>query len=228
MDFSLLEQKLSVTFNDKKLLKQAFIHRSFLNENKSEALEHNERLEFLGDAVLELASTVFLYKKYPDKDEGYLTALRSAVVNAQFLSQVAVKLGMEEFLLLSHGERKDKGKARQYILANTMEAFIGALYLDQGFAPTATFIEQHIMSDIERVVAEESFIDAKSKFQEKAQDVSGVTPIYRVAKESGPDHDRRFVMAVYIGNEKIADGEGKSKQEAEQKAASKALQVKGW
>src|SRR5581483_3959414 len=133
MDFGLFEKKIGITFKNKALLKQAFIHRSYLNENKGTNLEHNERLEFLGDAVLELISTVFLFKKYPLSHEGDLTAYRSALVNAMTLSEVASGLGMEDFLLLSHGESKDKGKARQIILANTMEALIGAVYLDQGY-----------------------------------------------------------------------------------------------
>ncbi|MCR4311626.1 MAG: ribonuclease III, partial [Candidatus Taylorbacteria bacterium] len=192
------------------------------------ALEHNERLEFLGDAVLELIATHFLYNKYPDKTEGDLTSYRSALVNAITLSEVATKLGMNDFLLLSRGETKDTGRARQYILANTMEAFIGALFLDQGYAVTSTFVEKYVLSLIDDIVAKKSWLDAKSFFQEKAQEVDGITPSYAVLKEVGPDHDKHFTVAVEIGRERVALGEGKSKQEAEQDAAKKGLEAKGW
>ena len=216
MDFSKFEDQLGIYFKNKSLLQTAFTHRSFINENRKNGLEHNERLEFLGDAVLELISTHFLYNKYPDKTEGDLTSYRSALVNAVTLSEVAQKLGMNEFLLLSRGEAKDMGRARQYILANTMEAFIGALFLDQGYEVTDTFIRKYILSLIDDIVAKKSWLDAKSFFQEKAQEIDGITPSYTVLKETGPDHDKHFTVAVEIGREKIATGEGKSKQEAEQ------------
>ena len=228
MDFSKFEDQLGIYFKNKSLLQTAFTHRSFINENRKNGLEHNERLEFLGDAVLELISTHFLYNKYPDKTEGDLTSYRSALVNAVTLSEVAQKLGMNEFLLLSRGEAKDMGRARQYILANTMEAFIGALFLDQGYEVTDTFIRKYILSLIDDIVAKKSWLDAKSFFQEKAQEIDGITPSYTVLKETGPDHDKHFTVAVEIGREKIATGEGKSKQEAEQDAARKGLEAKGW
>ncbi len=228
MDFSLFEKNIGINFTEKRLLKQAFIHRSYLNENKGINLEHNERLEFLGDAVLELISTVFLYKKYPTKHEGDLTAYRSALVNAVTLSEVASKLGMEQFLLLSHGESKDKGKARQIILANTMEALIGAIYLDQGYDVTEKFVHDNVLYMIDTVVASGSFVDSKSHFQEKAQEFAGVTPSYKVLKENGPDHDKHFTVGVFLRDEKVAEGDGKSKQEAEQKAATAAIQAKSW
>ncbi len=235
MDFSPFEKTLNISFNDKGLLKQAFTHRSYINENKGTKgagrdgeLEHNERLEFLGDAVLELISTVFLYKKYSKSDEGELTAYRSALVNAVNLAAVAAKLGMEDYLLLSHGEQKDKGKARMYILANTIEAFIGALYLDQGYDVAEKFIADHVLSLIDEIVAHRLWVDAKSFFQEKAQDVEGVTPLYKVLKENGPDHDKSFTIGVYLRDKKIGEGAGKSKQEAEQVAARDALKAKGW
>lgn len=228
MDFTELEKKIGYTFGNRDVLKQAFIHRSYLNENRHERLSHNERLEFLGDAVLELASTTYLYEKYQKADEGLLTAYRSALVNAVNLSEVAGDIGLEEFLLLSHGESRDKGKARQYILANTIEALIGAIYLDGGYDAAFEFVRKFIMSKIEAIVESGAFIDAKSLFQEKAQEHEGQTPVYKSVKEVGPDHDKRFVMGVYLANEKVAEGEGKSKQEAEQQAANKALKARDW
>jgi len=228
MDFSKFEDQLGIFFKNKSLLQTAFTHRSFINENRKGALEHNERLEFLGDAVLELVATHFLYNKYPDKTEGDLTSYRSALVNAVTLSEVATKLGMNEFLLLSKGEAKDTGRARQYILANTMESFIGALFLDQGYSVADTFIKKYILSLIDDIVAKKSWLDAKSFFQEKAQEVEGITPSYIVLKEDGPDHDKHFTVAVEIGNDKVATGEGKSKQEAEQSAAQNGLKAKRW
>ncbi len=228
IDFAELEAVIGVSFQDKNLLRQAFVHRSYLNENKSERIDHNERLEFLGDAVLELISTVFLYKKFPTKQEGDLTAYRSALVNAVNLAEVAVELGIDKYLLLSRGEAKDTGKARQYILANTMESLIGAMYLDQDYAVVEQFVIRAVMSRIDHVIETGAFIDAKSLFQERAQEHTSITPSYKVIREVGPDHDKKFIMAVYIGTEKIAEGEGKSKQEAEQAAAHKGLKVKGW
>ena len=228
MDFSKFEDRIGIFFKNKGLLQTAFTHRSYINENRKGSTEHNERLEFLGDAVLELISTHFLYNKYPDKTEGDLTSYRSALVNAVTLSEVASKLGMNEFLLLSRGEAKDMGRARQYILANTMEAFIGALFLDQGYDVTAGFIKKYVLSLIDDIVAKKSWLDAKSFFQEKAQEVEGITPSYVVLKEDGPDHDKHFTVAVEIGRERVAVGEGQSKQEAEQKAAEQGLKKKEW
>ncbi|MEI6346187.1 MAG: ribonuclease III [bacterium] len=228
MDFSVFEQIIGVTFKDKALLRQAFVHRSFINENKGSQSEHNERLEFLGDAVLELISTVYLYKKYPQSNEGELTAYRSSLVNAVNLADVAAKLQMEKFLLLSHGESKDKGKARQYILANTIEALIGAIYLDQGYQVTEKFLSKNVLYLIDDIVENKAWIDAKSLFQEKAQEVDGVTPLYKVIREDGPDHDKSFTVGLFIRDKKIAQGEGKSKQEAEQEAAKEGVKVRGW
>ncbi len=228
MDFSVFEQIIGITFKDKALLRQAFVHRSYINENKGAQSEHNERLEFLGDAVLELISTVYLYKKYPQNNEGELTAFRSALVNAVNLAEVAAKLQMEKFLLLSHGESKDKGKARQYILANTIEALIGAIYLDQGYEVTEKFLTKNVLYLIDDIVEKKAWIDAKSLFQEKAQEVDGVTPLYKVIREDGPDHDKSSTVGLFIRDKKIAQGEGKSKQEAEQEAAKEGVRVKGW
>ncbi|MEO8637429.1 MAG: ribonuclease III [Candidatus Taylorbacteria bacterium] len=228
MDFEQFEKKIGVSFKNKGLLKQAFTHRSFINENKRMTLEHNERLEFLGDAVLELVSTVYLYKKYPNKNEGDLTSYRSALVNAIILSSIAVELNMDDFLLLSKGESKDKGKARQIILANTMEALIGAIFLDQGYKEAENFINKYITPHIDDIVVKGTWIDAKSLFQEKSQEIEGITPMYKVSKELGPDHDKFFTVGVYLRDALIASGDGKSKQEAEQKAAENGLKKKGW
>ncbi len=228
MDFSKFESIAGVEFKEKALLKQAFTHRSYINENRSLKLGHNERLEFLGDAVLELVVTDFLYKKYPDMDEGELTSLRSALVNADTCSAVATTLGANDFLLLSKGESKDLGRARQYILANTLEAIIGAIYLDKGLDSAKEFVEKHIIVLTAGIVEKGSWIDAKSKFQEKAQENVATTPSYKTIKESGPDHDKKFVVGVYIGNELYGEGEGKSKQDAEQAAAQSALANKAW
>ena len=217
-----------MSFKDKRLLEQAFIHRSYINENTGSKLSHNERLEFLGDAVLELVVTDHLYKKYPDRDEGSLTAYRSALVNAVIIGEVAGTLGMNEYLLLSKGEMKDSGRARSYILANTYESFVGALYLDQGYTIARDFIAHTLFGKIDQIVAQKLWRDAKSLVQEKAQEHINVTPDYKVISESGPDHDKHFTVAIFFGKNKIAEGRGHSKQEAEQSAARAALEVKEW
>jgi ribonuclease-3 len=228
MDFSTFEDKVQIKFRDAGLLKQAFTHRSYLNENRASGLEHNERLEFLGDAVLELVTTDYLYKRFPEMDEGQLTSLRSALVNWDSCAQAAEALGMNDYLLLSKGESKDTGRARQYILANTMEALIGAIYVDQGFDAAKDFILKHITPLADTILAKGSWIDAKSSFQTQAQEHEGITPTYKTLRETGPDHDKHFVIGVYLNNDKIGEGEGKSKQDAEQEAAKNALKVKGW
>ncbi len=227
-NFSEFEKIIGITFKDKGLLKQAFTHRSFLNENRSLTLSHNERLEFLGDAVLELSVTDYLYHEFPTKPEGELTALRSALVNAITLSVVATNIKVNDFLLLSKGEAKDIGRARQYILANTLEAIIGAIYLDQGFEPAHQFISKFVLSLTAEIVRDGTWIDAKSNFQEKAQERIGITPSYKKLKDTGPDHDKHFTVGVYLGDDLVAEGTGKSKQDAEQEAARKGLAVKGW
>ena len=228
MDFEKFEERAGVTFKNKSLLKQAFTHRSYINENRGSALEHNERLEFLGDAVLELSITGYLYERMKQSDEGELTSLRSALVNADTCSLVAQTLGANEFLLLSRGESKDTGRARQYILANTLEAIIGAIYLDQGYDAAKNFILTHIAPLVEGVLKSGDWIDAKSRFQEKAQEYMGLTPVYKTIRESGPDHDKHFTVRVSVGEIVYGEGEGKSKQDAEQEAARQALESKGW
>jgi|SRR5581483_5713615 len=227
-NFSRFEEKAGISWKDKALLRQAFTHRSYINENKNSRLEHNERLEFLGDAVLELVVTDFLYNKYPTKHEGELTTYRSALVNAITLAEVASNLGMNDYLLLSKGEAKDTGRARQYILANTFEAVVGAIYLDQGYDVAKKFIEKNIFVFADQMITRGNLVDAKSLFQERAQEKVGVTPSYKLVRESGPDHDKSFTVGVLIGKEQVATGEGKSKQEAEQNAALRALEAKGW
>jgi ribonuclease-3 len=228
MNFEVFEQSTGIGFKNKDLLKQAFTHRSYLNEHRGLGIDHNERLEFLGDAVLELVVTHFLYTKFPEHKEGDLTAFRSALVNTNTLSEAATKLGMNAFLLLSKGESKDTGRARQFILANTFEAFIGALYLDQGYEAAEKFVGTEILPLIDAIVSNRTFIDSKSKFQEASQEHVGITPSYRLVREQGPDHNKVFVVSVMLGEQDVAEGEGKSKQEAEQQAAEKALAVKGW
>lgn len=228
MEFGSFEKKIGYTFKNRTLIEQAFTHRSYLNENRGEARDHNERLEFLGDAVLELAVTEYLYAKYPEKPEGDLTAYRAALVNTQSISESATKLGMNDYLLLSRGEAKDTGRARQIILANAFEAMIGALYLDGGYEVAGKFIADQLFHKTDEVVAKRLWQDAKSRFQEIAQELTSVTPRYELLSQSGPDHNKSFVVGAYIGSEKVATGEGRSKQEAEQDAAQKALAVKGW
>lgn len=227
-DFSKLEQKLGLDFKNKDLLTQAFAHRSYLNENSDFKLDHNERLEFLGDAVIELIVTDYLYNQYPEKSEGELTNWRAALVNAKMLMSVAEELGFNDFLLLSRGETKELGKARAYILANTFEALVGAVYLDQGYKIADEFIKKYLTKKLSDIIQQGLYIDAKSQFQEEAQDKVSVTPVYKVLKEWGPDHEKRFVLGVYLGEELVAEGEGSSKQEAEEAAAKSALEVKKW
>lgn len=228
IDFSKFEKKTGVSFNDKNLLRQAFTHRSYLNENPQKSIAHNERLEFLGDAVLEIIVTEYLFREYPEKTEGELTAYRAALVNAKMFSDVAKQLGMNEYLLLSRGEARDTGKARQYILANTFEAFIGALYLDQPRAVVVLFVTNNVLSRTGEIISKRLWQDAKSSFQEKAQEAVNITPSYKVLKESGPDHDKCFTVGVFLGDTEIALGNGNSKQEAEQDAAASALMKKKW
>lgn len=222
------KQHNTIHFNDEKLLNQAFIHRSYINENPRSGLEHNERLEFLGDAVLELVVTKFLYTKYPHHNEGDLTAYRSALVNAVTLGEVADSLSFNDMLKLSKGEAKDVSRARSSILADAYEAFVGALYLDQGFDVVETFITKTLLGKTEGIIKKGLYKDAKSFVQEKSQELYGATPAYRVLHEEGPDHDKIFRVGIYFNDDLIEEGEGKSKQEAETVAARKALEKKGW
>lgn len=222
-----LAKKIGVKFNNIELLRQATTHRSYLNENRNYKLEHNERLEFLGDAVLELIITEYLYGNYSNP-EGELTSWRSALVNGEMLAQVAKELGVEKYLLMSRGEAKDKGRARQYLLANAMEAIIGSIYLDQGYEVVKEFVLKNVAKKLDDILEKKLYLDPKSYFQEKAQENKKITPIYKVTKEWGPDHDKHFIVGVYLVDELVAEGEGNSKQEAQREAARKGLEEKGW
>lgn len=227
-DFSDFERVNNITFKNKNLLIQAFTHRSYLNEHPREVLHHNERLEFLGDAVLELIVTEYLFENYPDKTEGDLTSYRAALVNTIILSEIAGDININKFLLLSRGESQDTGKARQYILANTFESLVGALYLDQGYNAARDFLAQCLFPRLSNILSLKLWQDAKSRFQEKAQEVEGVTPSYEVLNESGPDHNKLFTVGVFLKSALIAEGSGSSKQIAEQHAAKNALEERGW
>jgi ribonuclease-3 len=223
-----IEQVLGVTFHDKDTLRQALVHRSYLNEHPDFPIGHNERLEFLGDAVLELAVTEHLYQNY-ENPEGELTNWRAALVNGERLADACHELGAEEYLYLSKGEAKDvNSKARRYILANAFEALIGAIYLDHGWEPAKAFVDAKILSQLPKILKNREYIDPKSRFQEAAQEHSGVTPSYRVMSEEGPDHAKNFEVGVYLEKELIAKGTGTSKHEAQVNAAENAIEEKGW
>ncbi len=222
-----LENKIDVNFKDRNILLQALTHRSYLNENPKWGQDHNERLEFLGDAVLELVVTEYLYKTYPNP-EGELTNWRAALVNAVTLSKITSEFDLNDYVLLSKGEAKDTGRARQYILANAMESLIGAIYLDQGYDVSEKFIKKFILKELPGIIENQLYRDAKSLFQEKAQEKVGITPTYEVLKEWGPDHARNFQVGVFLEKEMVGVGDGPSKQEAQQVAASDALKKKGW
>lgn len=225
---SQLEKATGIKFKDKDLLIQAITHRSYLNEHPEFKLDHNERLEFLGDAVLELVVTEYLYKHYSNP-EGELTNWRASLVNGANLAKIAQLIGLEPFIMMSRGEKKDTNtKARQYILANAMEAIIGAIYLDQGIKEAKKFIDSHILGDLKQIIENKLYIDPKSRFQEKAQELFGVTPSYKVLAASGPDHNKIFKVGVFINAEMIAQGTGSSKQEAQVEAARVALHKKKW
>lgn len=227
-NFSLLENKLGIKFKNIEILYQAFVHRSYLNEHHDFVLGQNERLEFLGDAVVELVVTEFLYNKYGNP-EGELTNWRAALVNAKMLASVAYEIGMEPYLFLSHGEAKDAGtKARDYIMANAFEAVVGAIYMDQGYDGAKQFIARYVITKLPYVLENGLYMDAKSRFQESAQELMGVTPTYRVLEESGPDHDKMFKVGIFLEKELIASGVGSSKQEAQTEAAEAALKIKAW
>lgn len=223
MDLSNFEQKISVVFKNKDLLKEALTHRSYLNENPKWGLPHNERLEFLGDAVLELISTEILFNKFPDLAEGDLTSIRAALVNYQMLASIAREIELDDFILLSRGEAKDTGKAREVILANAFEAILGAIYLDAGYAAVNNFINKFIMSRLDEVIKNKLYEDPKSLFQEIMQEKMKITPSYSVLSEKGPDHAKIFRVGVYCGEKLMAEGNGSSKQEAEVEAAKSAL-----
>lgn len=227
-NFPELEKKLKTPFNNPDLLVQAFVHRSYLNEHRDFSLAHNERLEFLGDAVLELVVTEYLFTNYGNP-EGELTNWRAALVNAKTLASIAYEIGFEPYLFLSHGESKDAGtKARDFIMANTIEAVVGAIYLDQGYDSAKNFLMDWVLPKLPYILENGLYMDAKSRFQESAQELTGITPNYKVLDESGPDHAKLFKVGVFLGKELIATGEGMSKQEAQTEAAENGLKVKDW
>ncbi len=223
MEISVLEKKLGAKFKNGDLLIEALTHRSYLNEYPRWHLPHNERLEYLGDAVLELIVSEELFEKFPKQPEGQLTVLRAALVNFQILARVAEHVGLQDFIMMSRGERKDTGRAREVILANAIEAVIGAVYLDQGIDKVRAFVKKYVMANLDDVLETKSYRDAKSELQEVIQEKLKVTPNYAVLGESGPAHKRIFMMGVYFGGKLIAQGEGPSKQEAEIEAAKAAL-----
>jgi ribonuclease-3 len=214
---------ISVQFNNIGLLERAFIHRSYLNEHPKLGLEHNERLEFLGDAVLELAVTDYLYLTFPNP-EGDLTNWRSALVKTESLAAVAEKLDILPLFKLSRGEAKGNARSHALISANAVEAIIGAIYLDQGYDAARQFIATQIISRLDEILSTGAWMDAKSHFQEIAQDQFGLTPAYKVLGEEGPDHDKTFTIGVYVGDKLFGQGNGSSKQAAQQVAAAAALE----
>lgn len=223
-----LEKTIGITFKNKDLLDNAFVHKSFMNEYNKDDKDDNERLEFLGDAVLELTVTEYLYKTYPKKTEGQLTNWRSALVKGKHLAEVGSELQLGNYLYLSRGEEKSGGRKKNYILANTVESLIGALYLEKGYRVTHTFISEFIITKLEKILEEGLHIDAKSHLQELSQEKISITPEYKLVSDSGPDHSKCFVMAVYFGDDKVGEGEGSSKQKAEEEAARDALAEVNW
>lgn len=228
-NLSQLENTLSVRFNNNNLLKQSLVHKSYINENPAFVLDHNERLEFLGDAVLELIVTEYLFKHYPRTPEGDMTNWRASLVNATMLAQLADEFDIYQYLYLSKGEKKDQNpKAKQYILANAFEALIGAIYLDQGLDTAKDFIIQNIISKLPNILKNQLYLDPKTRFQESAQEYESITPTYKVLKEEGPDHAKTFTIGVYLEDKLVAKGKGMSKQEAQVEAAIKAIKTKKW
>ncbi|MEK7145601.1 MAG: ribonuclease III [Patescibacteria group bacterium] len=226
-NLSELESSIGLKFKDQHILEVAFIHKSYVNETPG-VHEDNERLEFLGDAVLELAVTDYLFRNYPDKPEGELTNWRSALVKGKNLAQVASALQLGDYLKLSNGEEMSGGRTKSYILANTMESLIGAIYMDKGYDTANEFILKFIIVLLEEIIKKGLYIDSKSRVQELAQEKLNITPRYELLKESGPDHDKIFEMGIYFSDELVGKGKGPSKQEAEQAAALKALKQMKW
>lgn len=228
MDFEELEQKINIKFNNQKLLQNAFVHRSYLNERSGFELPSNERLEFLGDAVLQLTVSEHLYKTYPEEPEGQLTNFRASIVNAKSLSNVSGKLELGNYLLLSKGEEASGGRDRPYLLANTFEALLGVIYLDQGLETARQFVHTHLIPLLPEIIEKRLYKDFKSQLQEVAQEKLSVTPVYKLIREEGPDHNKSFTVGAYLGDELSGQGSGSSKQSAEQSAAEEAIKNKGW
>jgi ribonuclease-3 len=226
MDLDNLTKELNLAFKNKDLLRNAFIHRSYLNEHPDEKLPNNERLEFLGDSVLSFVVSQYLYENYPGHPEGDLTNFRASLVNAKALSQVAKELHLGDYLLLSRGEEASGGRNRQYLLANTFEALLGAVYLDNGVDKAREIVLDKVIPHLPNIIESKLYKDFKSLLQEHSQEKTGATPVYKVVTETGPDHAKTFTMGVYLKDKLLSTGSGQSKQEAEQQAAQKALE--GW
>lgn len=225
---SALEQKLQIYFKTPEVCRLAFIHKSFINEVSSNEVESNERLEFLGDAVLELVVTNFLFVKYPEMSEGELTPIRSALVRGTNLATVAQKLNLGQHLYLSKGEEASGGRQKEYILANLVEALIGAIYIDLGYEKAERFIYDHILNNVDEIITQKAHLDTKTYLQEKSQELESITPEYKLESEEGPDHNKEFTMGVYLNDKLIATGTGSSKQKAEQDAAKNAIEELKW
>jgi ribonuclease III len=225
MDYTKITENIGYTFKNEDLLKEALTHRSYLNEHPEWRLPHNERMEFLGDAVLELVVTEELFNRYPDKEEGWMTSVRAALVNYQTLADVGRSVGIDSAVLLSRGESKDTGRAREVILANALESLIGAIYQDGGYPAARKFINQVVTSRLEDIIRNALHVDAKSQLQEKVQASLKVTPVYKVLSSEGPDHKKVFTIGVYFGDKLVAQGNGPSKQDGEVEAARKALAI---
>lgn len=226
MTFEELQDKLNIHFKNQDLLKLAFVHRSHLNEAKH-IRTSNERLEFLGDAVLSFLTSHYLYQTYPEYPEGTLTNVRSSLVKTTSLGEIARELGLGELLFLSHGEEASGGRSNQSLLADVFEAFLGAIYLDQGIEVAEQFLKTNLFSKTENIIEKKSYIDYKSLLQELIQQDTRVSPTYKVTKSEGPDHARTFWIEAVTGNKSLGKGQGKSKQEAEQAAAREALEKMG-
>ena len=215
-------ERLGFEFKNISLLVTALTHRSYVNEHKALNVDHNERLEYLGDAVLELVASDFLYRRY-NESEGIMTSLRSALVRTESIGAAGYELGYEPLVRLSKGEKMGSERAHEVIMADCFEAVIGAIYLDQGYETAKQFIAKHILSKIDMIIEEGTWRDPKSYVQELSQKVEGVTPTYRTLREDGPDHDKHFVVGMYINGELFASGEGHSKQDAQTVAAKLAV-----
>lgn len=226
MTFDLLQKQIGIEFRDQELLKHAFYHRSYLNEAKH-IKESNERLEFLGDAILSFLTSHFLYSTYPNYPEGVLTNIRSSLVKTKSLGEAAQTLGFGDLLFLSHGEEESGGRTNPSLLADSFEAFLGALFLDQDIDSVKQFLKTYLFPKTQAIVDSKSYLDFKSLLQEIIQEDSKTSPTYQVAKSEGPDHNRTFYIEAYIGTKKLGEGKGKSKQEGEQAAAQNALEKMG-
>lgn len=222
-DLKELEKKLNISFKNKSLLKNAFIHRSYLNEHPEERLGNNERLEFLGDSVLSFVVSEHLYERFPSHPEGDLTNFRASIVNARSLAKIGQELDLGEYLFLSRGEEATGGRSRTYLLANTYEALLGAIYLDQGIELSKRYVQKYLLPSLDEIISKRLYKDYKSHFQEMSQEGRGITPEYKILKEAGPDHEKEFTTGVYLGSRLISTGTGRSKQEAEQEAAKSAI-----